>query len=98
MFSAVEGGSGDNGHKRWVTRSGGSVIGTGTDADDVRNDTGATLEETETGTRDETEDATSQEPDGVLIGCEGAAPTCPGRELTRVEGSIPPGLRGVTPT
>ena len=60
VFSAVGGGSGDNGHKRWVTGSGGSVIGTSTDLGDVRDDTGATLEETETGTRDETEDATSR--------------------------------------
>jgi len=28
----------------------GSVIGTSTDIDDIRDDTGATLEETETGT------------------------------------------------
>jgi len=65
--------SGGNGHRG----DGGelSVIGTSTDVDDVRDNTGATQGETDTGTREETEDATSQGPDGVLIGCEGVAPT-----------------------
>jgi len=81
VFSEVEEGSEGNGHKGEVTGSDLSVMGTGTDVDDIRGDTGdtlgktGTLGETETGTRDETEDATSRRPDGVLIGCEGAAPT-----------------------
>ena len=52
-----------------------SVIGTSTDIDDVRGDTGATLGETETGTREETRDVTLQGHDGVLIGCGDMAPT-----------------------
>jgi len=57
VFSAVEGRSEDNDtsdglRERWVSNW------TSTDVGDVRDDTGATLEETETGTRDETEDAT----------------------------------------
>ena len=74
-FSEVEEGSEVNGHKGEVTGSNLSVIGTSTDVDNVRGDIGDTLGKTETGTRDETKDATSRGPDGVLIGCEGAAPT-----------------------
>ena len=60
VFSKVEEGSEGNGHRGEVTRSSWSVIETSTDVDNVRDDTGATLEETETGTRDRTEDATSR--------------------------------------
>ena len=75
VFSEVEEGSEGNGHKGEVTGSDLSVRGTSTDIDDVRGDTGDTLGKTVTGTQDETEDATSCGPDGVLIGCEGVAPT-----------------------
>jgi len=74
-FSEVEEGSEVNGHKGEVTGSNLSVIGTSTDVDNIRGNTGDTLGKTETGTQDKTEDATSQGPDGVLIGCEGMAPT-----------------------
>ena len=50
VFSGVEGGSEGNGHKGDVTRCYLSVIGTSTDIDDVRCNTGATLGETGTGT------------------------------------------------
>ena len=75
VFSEVEEGSEGNGHKGEVTRSDLSVMGTSTDVDDSRGDTGDTLGKTETGTRDETKDATLCGPDRVLIGCEGVAPT-----------------------
>ena len=75
VFSEVEGGSAVNEHKGEFTGSNLSVMGTRTDVDDVRCDTGDTLDDREAGTRDETEDATSQGTDGVLIGCEGMAPT-----------------------
>ena len=58
VFSGVEKGSEGNGHKGDVTRCDLSVIGTSTDVDDIRGDTGATLGETETGTREETKDVT----------------------------------------
>ena len=70
MFSEVEERSEGSGHKGGVTGSDLSVIGTSTDIDDVRGSTGDTLEKTETGTQDETKDATSRGPDRVLIGCE----------------------------
>jgi len=70
VFSEVEEGSEGNGHKGVVTGGDLSVIGTSTDVDDVRDDSGDTLGKTEIGTRDKTEDATSQGPNGVLIGCE----------------------------
>jgi len=57
-----------------------------------------TLGEIEAGTQEETEDVTLQGPDRVLIRCKGVALTLPGGELTRVKGSIPSGLWGVTPT
>ena len=75
VFSEVEEGSEGNGHNGEVTRHDLSVMGTSTDVDDVRGDTGDTLGKTETGTQDETEDATLRGPDGVLIGCEGVALT-----------------------
>ena len=59
VFSEVEEGSEGNGHKGEVTRSYLSVMGTSTDIDDIRGDTGDTLGKTEIGTRDEIEDATS---------------------------------------
>src|SRR5882724_5814761 len=77
VFSGVGEGSEGNGHKGEVTRSDLSVMGTSTDIDDVRGNTGDTLGKTEIGTRDETKDATLRGPDGVLIGCEGTAPTLP---------------------
>ena len=52
-----------------------SVIGTSTDIADMRGNTGVTLGETETGTREETEDVTLRGPDGVLSGCGDMAPT-----------------------
>ena len=58
-FSEVEEGSEVNGHKGEVTKINLSVIGTSTDVDDMRGNTGATLGERETGTREETEGATS---------------------------------------
>ena len=75
VFSEVEEGSEGNGHKQDVNGGNLSVIGTSTDIDNVRGDTGATLGETENGTQEETEDATLRGTDGVLIGCEGAALT-----------------------
>ena len=75
VFSEVEEGSEGNGHKGEVTGGNLSVMGTSTDVDDIRGDTGATLDDRETGTRDETEDATLRGTDGVLIGCEGTALT-----------------------
>ena len=75
-----------------------TTIRTSTDVDDARDDTGATQGETDTGTQEETEDATLRGPNGVLIRCEGTALTLPGGELTSAEGSIPPGLRRVTLT
>src|SRR5882724_1831980 len=57
VFSGVEEESGGDGHRgdggEW------SVIRTSTDVDDARDDTGATQGKTDTGTREETEDATS---------------------------------------
>ena len=50
-------------------------MGTSTDVDDIRGDTGDTLGKTETVTRDETEVVTLQGTDGVLIGCKGMAST-----------------------
>jgi len=75
VFSEVEEGSEGNGHQGEVTGGDLSVIGTSTDIDDVRGDTGDTLGKTETGTQNKTEDATSHGPNGVLIRCEGVAPT-----------------------
>ena len=70
VFSEVEEGSEGNGHKGGVTGGDLSVMGTSTDVDDIRGDTGDTLGKTGTGTQDETKDVTSPGPDGVLIGCE----------------------------
>ena len=75
MFSKVEEGSEGNGHRGEVTRSGWSVIETSTDVDNVRDNTGATLEETETGTVDEMGDVTLRKPDRELIGCKDTALT-----------------------
>ena len=50
VSSEVEGGSGVNGHKGDITGGNLSVIGTSTDIDDVRGNTGDTLGEMETGT------------------------------------------------
>jgi len=75
VFSEVEEVSEGNGHKGEVTGGDLSVIGTSTDVDNIRGNTGDTLGKTETGTRDETEDVTSQGPNRVFIRCEGAAPT-----------------------
>ena len=58
-----------------VTGGAMSVIGTSTDVDDGRRDTGATIGEVENGTQKETEDVTLQGTDRVLISCEGAALT-----------------------
>ena len=57
VFSEVEAESGGKGHRG----DGGelSVIRTSTDVDDARDDTGVTQGETDTGTREETEDVTS---------------------------------------
>ena len=98
VFSGVEEAGRDNGNGGYVTGGDLSVIGTSTDVDDMSSDTNATLGETETGTQEETRDASLQGPDRVLIRCEGVAPTLPARDLTRAEGSIPPGLQGVTLT
>ena len=46
VFSEVKDESGGNGHKGDVTRGKLSIIGTSTDVDDVRGDTGATQGET----------------------------------------------------
>ena len=73
VFSEVEEESGGNGHRGDLTGGELSVIGTSTDVDDMRGDTDATLGETKTGTREETEDVTSRGPNGVLIRCEGTA-------------------------
>jgi len=73
-------------------------MGTSTDIDDIRGNTGDTLGKTDTGTRDETEDVTSRGPDRVLIRCEVRPRLDLVESLTRVEGSIPPGLRGITLT
>ena len=76
VFSKVEEGSEGNGHKGEVTRSDLSVMGTNTDVDNIRGDTGDTLGKTgtlgkaETGTQDETEDATSCGPNRMLTRCE----------------------------
>ena len=75
VFNEVEEGSEGNEHKGEVTRGDLSVMGTSTDVDDIGGDTGAILDDRQTGTRDETEDATLRGTDGVLIGCEGTAPT-----------------------
>ena len=75
VFSEVAEGSEGNGHKGGVTRGALSVMGTSTDVDNIRGNTGATLDDRKTGTRDETEDATLRGTDGVLIRCEGTAPT-----------------------
>jgi len=92
VFSGVDEAGRDNGHKGDVTGGDLSVIWTSTKVDDMRGDTGATLGETKTRTQEETKDVTSQGPDRVLIGCKGTALTLPCGELTRAEGSIPPGL------
>ena len=59
ISSGVEEGSGGNGYTGDVTRGAMLVIGTSTDIDDVRGDTGATLGDIENGTWEETEDATA---------------------------------------
>ena len=59
VFSEVEEESGGNGHRGDLTGGKLSVIGTSTDVDDMRGDTGATLGEMKTGIQAETEDATS---------------------------------------
>ena len=69
VFSEVEEGSEGNGHKGEVTGSYLSVMGTSTNVDDIRCNTDDTLDDRETGTRDETEDVTSRGTDRVLIGC-----------------------------
>ena len=55
VFSGVDEAGRDNGHGGDITGGNLSVIGTSTDVDDVSGNTGATLGETETGTREETE-------------------------------------------
>ena len=59
VFSEVEEVSEGNGHKGEVTGGNLSVIGTSTDIEDVRRDTGATIGEMENGTQEEIEDMTS---------------------------------------
>jgi len=59
VSSGVEEGSGGNGYTGDVTREAMSVIGTSTDIEDVRRDTGATIGEMENGTQEEIEDMTS---------------------------------------
>jgi len=59
VFSEVKEESGGNGHKEMSLGASCPIIGTSTDVDDMRGDTGATLVEMETGTREEAKVATS---------------------------------------
>src|SRR5882724_7376594 len=68
-------GSGGNGHRGDITKGESSVMESSTSTGMDEGITVVTLGEIGAGTREETEDETSHGPDGVLIGCEAAAPT-----------------------
>ena len=98
VFSGTEAASGGEGHGGDVTGTDTMMFGSVTCEGSEGDDTEGTRDDAEMGTGEKDEGVTSRGPNRELIGHEDMALTGPGGELTRVKGSIPSDLRGVTPT